>query len=91
ASQIVVVPSVPARSGDQDGLPVALLEGMAAGCAPVASDLPGIDQALEPGRSGLLVPPGDAGARCSGVAGGSAGGAGFGRDRRRSGCRLVRG
>ena len=58
-SEIVVVPSVAAASGDQDGLPVALLEAMAAGCAVVASRIAGIDAAVLDGDSGLLVPPGD--------------------------------
>jgi glycosyltransferase involved in cell wall biosynthesis len=57
---VAVVPSVPAATGDQDGLPVSLLEAMAAGCAVVASALAGIDAAVVDGESGLLVPPGDA-------------------------------
>jgi glycosyltransferase involved in cell wall biosynthesis len=57
---IAVVPSVPAASGDQDGLPVTLLEAMAYGLPVVASDLPGIDEAVEHDVSGLLVPAGDA-------------------------------
>jgi colanic acid/amylovoran biosynthesis glycosyltransferase len=56
---VFVLPSVPAPSGDQDGLPVVLLEAMAAGCAIVASSLPGIDAVLVDGHTGLLVPPGD--------------------------------
>lgn len=59
-SEVVAVPSVPAASGDQDGLPVALLEAMAAGCAVVGSRIAGIDAAVVDGDSGLLVPPGDA-------------------------------
>jgi glycosyltransferase involved in cell wall biosynthesis len=59
-AEIAVVPSVPAASGDQDGLPVTLLEAMALGCAVVASEIPGIDEAVVDGESGLLVPPGDA-------------------------------
>ena len=59
-SEVVVVPSVSAASGDQDGLPVAMLEAMAAGCAVVASRIAGIDAAVVDGDSGLLVPPGDA-------------------------------
>jgi glycosyltransferase involved in cell wall biosynthesis len=62
ASSVVVVPSVPAASGDQDGLPVALLEAMAVGRPAVGSDLSGIDDAIVDGETGLLVPPGDAGA-----------------------------
>lgn len=57
--EVFVVPSVPAAHGDQDGLPVVLLEAMAAGCAIVASWLPGIDAVLVDGHTGLLVPPGD--------------------------------
>ena len=57
-----MIPSVAAASGDQDGLPVTLLEAMALGCAVVASRLSGIDAAVVDGESGLLVPPGDAGA-----------------------------
>lgn len=59
SAEVAVFPSVPAASGDQDGLPVALLEAMAAGCAVVASGIPGIDAAVRAGESGLLVPPGD--------------------------------
>ena len=59
ASSVVVVPSVPAASGDQDGLPVALLEAMAVGRPAVGSRLSGIDDAIADGETGLLVPPGD--------------------------------
>ncbi len=58
-AEIVLVPSVPAATGDQDGLPLVLLEAMAAGAAVVGSDLPGINEAVEHGRSGLLVRPAD--------------------------------
>ena len=59
-AQVAVFPSVRARSGDQDGLPVALLEAMAAGTPVVASDLPGLAEAVggdEP--AGVLAQPGD--------------------------------
>ncbi len=59
-ADVFVVPSVPAASGDQDGVPIVLLDAMAAGCAIVGSRLPGIDDAIEDGRSGVLVSPGDA-------------------------------
>ncbi|WAC72411.1 glycosyltransferase [Roseateles sp. SL47] len=45
-----------------EGMPLALLEGMAAGCACVASAVPGVEGVLEPGRTGLLTPEGDAAA-----------------------------
>ncbi len=55
---VLAVPSVPAASGDQDGLPVALLEVMGAACAVVASRIAAIDEAVVDGESGLLVPLG---------------------------------
>ena len=57
AASIAVFPSVPAASGDQDGLPVAMLEAMSTGCAVLASDLPGLRDAVEDGTSGLLTAP----------------------------------
>ena len=60
AAAVAVFPSVPAASGDQDGLPVALLEALASGCAVIASDLPGLNDAVHHDNTGLLVPPGDA-------------------------------
>lgn len=58
-SAVVVVPSTPAASGDQDGLPTVLLEAMGVGRPIVASDLPGIDEAIEHGETGLLTPAND--------------------------------
>lgn len=58
-STAVVVPSVPAASGDQDGLPTVVLEAMGAGRPIVASALPGIDEAIEDGVTGLLAAPND--------------------------------
>ena len=43
-----------------EGLPMALVEAMAAGCVPVASALRGVtDMIVEDGRDGLLFPVGD--------------------------------
>lgn len=58
-STVVVVPSVPASSGDQDGLPTVLLEAMGSRRAVVASDLPGINEVITDGETGLLAPPND--------------------------------
>ena len=75
---VAVFPSVRARSGDQDGLPVALLEAMAAGTPIVASDLPGLSDAVAgssalpdataDGPAGGLVEPGDAAALTAALA-----------------------
>lgn len=40
-----------------EGMPLALVEGMAAGCACIASLVPGVEGMLEDGRTGLVVPP----------------------------------
>ena len=42
-----------------EGLPLALLEAMAAGLAVVATRIGGTDEAVEDGVTGTLVPPGD--------------------------------
>jgi glycosyltransferase involved in cell wall biosynthesis len=52
---------VVAFSSLYEGLPVALLEAMAAGRCVVATALPGIAEAVRDGREALLVPAGDPG------------------------------
>ena len=43
-----------------EGMPLALVEGMAAGCACIASDVVGVGELLRHGEDGWLVPEGDA-------------------------------
>jgi glycosyltransferase involved in cell wall biosynthesis len=58
---VFVLPSVVDQSGNVDGLPNALLEAMAAGCAVVASNVAGVPLAVQNGENGLLVPQKDPG------------------------------
>jgi glycosyltransferase involved in cell wall biosynthesis len=43
----------------EEGLPTALVEAGLSGCALVGTDLGGIRDIIEPGRTGILVPPND--------------------------------
>lgn len=52
-----------------EGLPIALLDAMSLGLPVVASAVEGVDELVETGRTGLLVPPGDASAFADAVAG----------------------
>jgi glycosyltransferase involved in cell wall biosynthesis len=54
AADVFVLPS---RS---EGMPLVLLEAMRAGLAIIATDVPGVRDALEQGKCGLIVPPEDA-------------------------------
>jgi len=59
AADLFVLPSL------SEGLPLALLEAMFAGCPIVATDVGEVATALEAGAAGILVPPGDAAALAS--------------------------
>lgn len=43
----------------REGLPLAVIEGMAAGCAVIGSRAPGIEELIEHGRTGWLATDGD--------------------------------
>ena len=55
ASNLVIVPSVVDATGDRDGLPNVLLEGMASGRAVVGARAGAIAAAVRDGETGLLV------------------------------------
>jgi glycosyltransferase involved in cell wall biosynthesis len=61
-SDVLVAPSVPTAEGKREGLPVVLIEALAAGVPAVASDLSGIPELVETDVTGILVPPGDSAA-----------------------------
>ena len=58
-SDLFVLPAVIGSDGDRDGIPNALLEAQARGLAAIASKVGGTEEAIEDGRSGRLVAPGD--------------------------------
>lgn len=43
-----------------EGMPLALIEAMACGCACIGTDVIGVREVIEHGKTGLLVPEGDA-------------------------------
>ena len=59
ACDVFVLPAVVDRKGDTEGLGVVLLEALRFGRPVIASNLGGIPDIVEPGRSGWLVRPGD--------------------------------
>ena len=61
-ADVAVLATVPASNGKREGIPNVLKEAMACGLPVVASHISGIPELVEDGRSGLLVPPGDAAA-----------------------------
>jgi colanic acid/amylovoran biosynthesis glycosyltransferase len=58
-ASVVVAPCVIGTDGNRDGLPTVLVEAMALGVPVVATDLTGIPELVEDGRTGLLVPQRD--------------------------------
>jgi colanic acid/amylovoran biosynthesis glycosyltransferase len=59
AASVVCAPSVPTSAGKREGIPVVLMEAMAAARPVVASRLSGIPELVLDGECGLLVEPGD--------------------------------
>ncbi len=56
-ADVFVLPCVVANDGDQDGIPVVLMEAMAMGVPVVSTFLSGIPELVESGVNGLLVSP----------------------------------
>lgn len=67
AAACLVVPSIVAASGDQDGLPTVLIEAMASGVPVIATDLSGIPEIVVDDVTGSLVPQRDAGALAAAI------------------------
>lgn len=56
---VFALPSQVARDGGRDGIPVALMEAMASGCAVLSCRTSGIPELISDGEHGLLVPERD--------------------------------
>jgi glycosyltransferase involved in cell wall biosynthesis len=65
---IFALPCVTGPDGDRDGIPNVILEAMAMGLPVVSTRHSGIPEAVEDGRTGLLVPPGDPGEIANAIA-----------------------
>ncbi|WP_323720630.1 glycosyltransferase family 4 protein [Acetomicrobium sp.] len=55
---VVVLPSIETKDGEKEGIPVALMEAMAAGVPVISTTTGGIPELLDNG-AGILVPPED--------------------------------
>lgn len=60
-ARLCVLPAVVDHRGDTEGLGVVLLEAMSHGVPVIGSDVGGITDIIEHEKTGLLVPPSDAG------------------------------
>jgi glycosyltransferase involved in cell wall biosynthesis len=69
AADLFVMPSVRDPRGNVDGLPIVVLEAMAAGVPVVATAVSGMGLAVADGDTGLLVPEKDPAALAAAVAG----------------------
>ena len=58
-ADLLVLPSVVARNGQMEGLPVVLMEALASGVPVVATRLSGVPELIDHDRTGLLAAPGD--------------------------------
>jgi glycosyltransferase involved in cell wall biosynthesis len=56
SADIFLAPFVELPNGDKDGIPTALLEAMAAGCAVVTTDAGSILEVIDNGVEGIVVP-----------------------------------
>lgn len=59
AADVKVLASVPTAEGKREGIPVVIMEAMASGLPVISSQLSGIPELVENGRTGILVAPGD--------------------------------
>jgi glycosyltransferase involved in cell wall biosynthesis len=61
-ADLLVMPCIVDPLGDRDGIPNVILEAMAHEVPVVSTEVSGIPEAVVPGKTGWLAPPGDASA-----------------------------
>lgn len=59
-AHFLVLPSITAKNGDKEGIPVVLMEAQAAGLPVISTYHSGIPEVITDGKSGFLVPEKDA-------------------------------
>lgn len=57
-ADLFVLPSIVARSGQMEGIPVALMEAMACGLPVVATEMSGVPELVRDDETGVLAQPG---------------------------------
>lgn len=67
ASDLIVIPSIVTSDGNVEGMPVVLLEALAAGQLIVATPTGGIPELIGDGKNGFLVEPADVEALSAGI------------------------
>ena len=67
AADLIAAGDVFALSSNSEALPLVLLEAMSLGTPVVTTDVGGVRDAVSEGRTGLLVPPSDAGALAAAI------------------------
>jgi len=58
-SDLFILPCIVAPHGDRDGIPNVILEAMAHEVPVVSTDVSGVPEAVVPGKTGWITPPGD--------------------------------
>ena len=58
-AMVFVLPSIVAKNGNRDGIPVVLMEAMASGTPVITTRVSGIPEIVKDGYSGFLTNPGD--------------------------------
>jgi glycosyltransferase involved in cell wall biosynthesis len=67
-ASLLAVPSIRAKDGDAEGLPSVAVEAMALSLPVIGTDQAGLDDVVLPGRTGALVPAGNAAALATTIA-----------------------